>query len=1279
MRTLKARALRHVALLAAFVAAAGAVAPSGTLGLHYAEHFQGEVLVQLKPGASRDDIEATIIDSLSTHSGRMLLKVGVADGESLPQALARLIASEFVDRAEPNYVWRACTLPVHPLSRPSIHLTGQPPSYHEGLSANTSQSSTPPSGDPDFWPQWNLHNVGQDFYPGILWEKGIPGADVDAASAWAARTDASEVLVALLDTGVSVNHPDLAQNIWRNQGEIPDDGIDNDGNGYIDDVHGWDFLHDDGSVFDGAFPDMHGTHIAGIIAADGGNGIAVAGVAWKAPLLPLKVLGPDGVCSTWALLEAIDYAVRMGASIACCTWSAAGYSSLLETAIADSGMLFIVAAGNTGADNDLDPRYPACYDLPNIISVAASDWNDNLANFSSYGRESVHIAAPGHWIISTYGPVGSANTAWMGGTSQAAAHVAGAAALVAAAHPDIPLFEGAGAPGPGQGARSQLTVRKVILESADQHPSLAGKVSTGARLNVANAVSLRFPLRAEVSADIAFGQAPLGVRFTATVDRPADVAAVYWHFDDLASTLASAPTSRSAAASRQEGFTAYRVFEEEGSYLVRFTAVAADGSVTEWPIQVVVANPGTAIYVDDDGGHDWSDSFLADAAAAGIDCVSIDARLPFSLPANLGPRMLIWDTGLSWNDTLLPDQEDYLAACLDSGGRLLLLSADYFTDRAQVTPFARDYLHVADAEVDVSGWPPLRRWEGVSGDPITDGMSFEVIVGRGLEDALVPASGAQPILVNRDGSEPVYPAIRYADDTYRVVFSTMPWSELPMEGDDPNNSVYLLKKIYDYLTEGIGTPPPPPPPELLAQASKRFVPVGEEVTFKAAAEAATFVWSFSDGADDMEGPVVAKAFTEQGLHVAALTATWDDGRTSQASIEVAALEPDDVVYVFDEAPGGAAGEQLDDALRAIGQGFVQVEPAMMLDQAASREGLERFRVLWNCGELGTVDAAELDAIADYLVRGGGLFLIGQDALQGDPACAEMMRVAFVHRDVGCAQVFGVEDSIISGAGHMDLVFPVEFEDRTDVLAIAAQADPVLFTEDGSVCALSYSGQGHRLVFMSLAFEALSLQSPMSPLKLLANVLAWLNRPLVTVLSPVGGEVYVGAVPVRWSADDRLGEELAIGLAYLADGGESWTQLASGESDDGEYTWSVPRTAPGGRYVVRVTASKAGGYSGHGDSGEFVVAAAGVSEFAFGPNPASDFVNFYVNAEGGAALYVHDIAGRLVTSTGSRQVRCTMCGRWWAPTGRPLPNGLYMCYLVGEDGARSEVRRLVISR
>ena len=259
-------------------------------------------------------------------------------------------------------------------------------------------------------------------------------------------------------------------------------------------------------------------------------------------------------------------------------------------------------------------------------------------------------------------------------------------------------------------------------------------MSTGARLNVANAVSLRFPLSRSVGRH-RLRPGALGVRFTATVDRPADVAAVYWHFDDLASTLASAPTSRSAAASRQEGFTAYRVFEEEGSYLVRFTAVAADGSVTEWPIQVVVANPGTAIYVDDDGGHDWSDSFLADAAAAGIDCVSIDARLPFSLPANLGPRMLIWDTGLSWNDTLLPDQEDYLAACLDSGGRLSL-SADYFTDRAQVTPFARDYLHVADAEVDVSGWPP-RRWR-VSGDPITDGMSFEVIVGRGLEDALVP-------------------------------------------------------------------------------------------------------------------------------------------------------------------------------------------------------------------------------------------------------------------------------------------------------------------------------------------------------------------------------------------------------------------------------------------------------------------------------------------------------------------------------------------------------------
>jgi len=240
--------------------------------------------------------------------------------------------------------------------------------------------------DPEFDQLWGLNNTGQT--------GGTPDADIDAPEAWEIQTGES-VLVGVIDTGVDYNHPDLINNIWTNPGEIPGDGIDNDGNGYIDDVHGYDFVNDDGDPWD---DNSHGTHVAGTIAAQGDNNIGVSGVSWSAQIMPLKFLDSSGYGTTFDAIQAVEYATMMGVQLTNNSWGGGGYSQGLYDAIAaagEAGQLFVAAAGNSyGNNNDINPHYPSSYDLDNIISVAATDHNDQLASFSNYGAESVDIGLP---------------------------------------------------------------------------------------------------------------------------------------------------------------------------------------------------------------------------------------------------------------------------------------------------------------------------------------------------------------------------------------------------------------------------------------------------------------------------------------------------------------------------------------------------------------------------------------------------------------------------------------------------------------------------------------------------------------------------------------------------------------------------------------------------------------------------------------------------------------------------------------------------------------------
>lgn len=260
--------------------------------------------------------------------------------------------------------------------------------------------------EPRFNELWGLKNTGQKIPQGVLGKdgrEGIPNVDIDILNAWGHTIGDEEVVVAVIDTGIDTAHPDLKDNIWTNPDEMIN-GKDSDGNGYIDDIHGWDFLNDDNSVFNYEDGDYHGTHVAGIIAASINN-IGVVGVAPKVKIMPLKFLGMNEYGETVGtlsnVLKAIEYAKDKGVKIVNASWGNYEHSQILEDAIADSNMLFIAASGNENINTDKTPSYPANFDLPNIISIGAIDNRGEYARFSNYGIETVHVAAPGVDILST--------------------------------------------------------------------------------------------------------------------------------------------------------------------------------------------------------------------------------------------------------------------------------------------------------------------------------------------------------------------------------------------------------------------------------------------------------------------------------------------------------------------------------------------------------------------------------------------------------------------------------------------------------------------------------------------------------------------------------------------------------------------------------------------------------------------------------------------------------------------------------------------------------------
>ncbi|GAH55928.1 unnamed protein product, partial [marine sediment metagenome] len=241
--------------------------------------------------------------------------------------------------------------------------------------------------DPKFTELYGLNNTGQT--------GGQADCDIDAPEAWEYFTGSPDMVIAVIDTGIDYNHQDIAANMWHNSGEIPGNGIDDDGNGYVDDYYGYDFYNNDGNPYD---DHSHGTHCAGTIGGVGDNGIGVAGVNWQVKIMAVKFLSAYGSGSYSAAVSSILYATKMGAKISSNSWGGSGYSQALKDAVEyanSKGCLFAAAAGNSAANSDVYPLYPAAFSCSNIISVAATDHSDNRAWFSNYGTISVDLGAPG--------------------------------------------------------------------------------------------------------------------------------------------------------------------------------------------------------------------------------------------------------------------------------------------------------------------------------------------------------------------------------------------------------------------------------------------------------------------------------------------------------------------------------------------------------------------------------------------------------------------------------------------------------------------------------------------------------------------------------------------------------------------------------------------------------------------------------------------------------------------------------------------------------------------
>ncbi len=417
---------------------------------------QPEVIVKFRAGVSLTEIKKIVGKNNDRIEDEIEAVKNLFSIDDLDNLDAEKIADQYnrmtdlVEYAEPNYQIK--------LDEPTKIVS---PS---DLLLRESHPGEVFPNDPMFKEQWALSNVGQN--------GGKKDADIAAVKAWLKTQGSEDVVVAVLDSGVDYTHPDLISNMWLRPENIPQ--YKDDELGTFNDLQGFNAAD---NLSDPMDDNGHGTHCSGIIGAEGDNDEGIAGINWKVKIMPLKFMGRGGFGTTKDAIEAINYAIdrkRNGVNVRVinASWGSTMYSKALEDAIraaGEEGILFVAAAGNASTDNDKRPHYPSNYKLPNVISVAALDRNDQLASFSNFGAKTVHIAAPGKDILSTWL---NEDYREASGTSMATPYVAGVAALILASEPKLSVEK----------------LRERVLKSVDANASLNGKVESGGRINAAKAL-----------------------------------------------------------------------------------------------------------------------------------------------------------------------------------------------------------------------------------------------------------------------------------------------------------------------------------------------------------------------------------------------------------------------------------------------------------------------------------------------------------------------------------------------------------------------------------------------------------------------------------------------------------------------------------------------------------------------------------------------------------------------------------------------------------------------
>ena len=492
-----------------------------------------KILVRFKSGVARTSSLAVT----AKHGTQVLREyrvptnlqvVSVPKGASVEQAVEDFKRDPEVMYAEPNYIYELATVP----------------------------------NDPQFNQLYGMNNTGQT--------GGTPDADINAVEAWNITTGSNNVVIGLLDTGFDYNHEDLAGNIFNNPGEIPGNGIDDDGDGFIDDVHGIDAVNNNGNPLD---TDGHGTHVSGTMAARGNNGIGVAGVNWNATIVACKAFNPSGALDD--ILQCMDYFLTLKTrpnnpvDIVATnnSWGGGGFSQALQDAITahqQAGMLFVAAAGNASSDNDAFAFFPATYPNSNIISVLATNHFDQRAFFSNFGATTVDIGAPGENILSS---LPNNQYGLLSGTSMATPHVTGLTGLPKAQDP----------------SRTASQIKNLILTGGTETPGTMGTTMTGRRIRADNSLSC-------VDRSLTRRVSPTGTSvFTGTgVAIPLSILSI----------TCDAPTSTPQIVTVVETGQTIPLVDSDGSglFIGSFTATRAGTSTLSFPNGDVVAVTAVANY-----------------------------------------------------------------------------------------------------------------------------------------------------------------------------------------------------------------------------------------------------------------------------------------------------------------------------------------------------------------------------------------------------------------------------------------------------------------------------------------------------------------------------------------------------------------------------------------------------------------------------------------------------------------------------------------------------------